>query len=264
MPAESPIFQFLALACLAPAIWFGYRDGAQARGYLGWLALAAAGPTLWCLAVLQDGWRVDFAFTVWVTAAATLLVFLAFALRSGAGQRLAVLVLPYLAVLIGFAALAGGGQRMLAAPPDAWVAAHIGLAVVTYALITLAAVAGFAVFLKERALKRRSPTRLAGMLPAVAEGERAQSRLLATGEGVLFVGLLTGIAIHVERGEALLEPDHKTLLTLAAFVVIGALLLVQQRSGMRGRRAAQVVLIAYLLVTLAWPGVKFVTDVLIG
>ena len=30
------------------------------------------------------------------------------------------------------------------------------------------------------------------------------------------------------------------------------------------RRAARVVLIGYLLLTLAYPGVKFVTDVLIG
>jgi ABC-type uncharacterized transport system permease subunit len=36
------------------------------------------------------------------------------------------------------------------------------------------------------------------------------------------------------------------------------------RSGLRGRRAARVVLVAYLLLTLAYPGVKFVTDVLLS
>ena len=32
----------------------------------------------------------------------------------------------------------------------------------------------------------------------------------------------------------------------------------------RGRRAARIVLLAYLLLTLAYPGVKFVTDVILA
>jgi 2C-methyl-D-erythritol 2,4-cyclodiphosphate synthase len=70
---------------------------------------------------------------------------------------------------------------------------------------------------------------------------------------------LAGIA----SGE-LLAFDHKTVLSLLAFAIIGALLVLQFRSGLRGRRAARLVLAAYLLLTLAYPGVKLVTDVLIG
>ncbi len=58
--------------------------------------------------------------------------------------------------------------------------------------------------------------------------------------------------------------DHKTVFTVGAFVMIGGLLITQARYGMRGRRAARIVLLAYLLLTLAYPGVKFVSDVLIG
>jgi ABC-type uncharacterized transport system permease subunit len=36
------------------------------------------------------------------------------------------------------------------------------------------------------------------------------------------------------------------------------------RTGVRGRQSARYVLLAYLLLTLGFPGVKFVTDVLIG
>ena len=39
---------------------------------------------------------------------------------------------------------------------------------------------------------------------------------------------------------------------------------VRKRRGVRGRRAARVVLLAYLLMTLGYPGVKFVTDVLMA
>ena len=47
-------------------------------------------------------------------------------------------------------------------------------------------------------------------------------------------------------------------------LTIGGLLLVHYRTGLRGRRAARWVLVAYLLLTLAYVGVKFVTDVLLA
>jgi ABC-type uncharacterized transport system permease subunit len=62
----------------------------------------------------------------------------------------------------------------------------------------------------------------------------------------------------------LLRPDHKTILSLLTFAVIALLLVLHHRGGLSGRRAARYVLVAYLLLTLAYPGVKFVTDVLIG
>jgi ABC-type uncharacterized transport system permease subunit len=53
-------------------------------------------------------------------------------------------------------------------------------------------------------------------------------------------------------------------LTIAAFVVIGGLLVCHYGSGVRGKMAARIVLLAYLLLTLGYPGVKFVTDVLMA
>ena len=68
---------------------------------------------------------------------------------------------------------------------------------------------------------------------------------------------------YVISGE-FLALDHKTLLSFLAFGVIGLLLILHHRSGLRGRRATRLVLLAYLLLTLAYPGVKVVTDLLIG
>ena len=58
--------------------------------------------------------------------------------------------------------------------------------------------------------------------------------------------------------------NHKTVLSLVAFVVIGILLVAHFRTGIRGRRASRLVLLAYLLLTLGYPGVKFVTDILLA
>ena len=81
---------------------------------------------------------------------------------------------------------------------------------------------------------------------------------------VLGIGILTGMAMGYLSEGQLLEIDHKVVFSLLAIAVIAALLILHHQTGLRGRRAARVVLLAYLLLTLAYPGVKFVTDVLIG
>ncbi|MGH6959752.1 MAG: cytochrome c biogenesis protein CcsA, partial [Dongiaceae bacterium] len=182
------------------------------------------------------------------------------------GWRLAPMLLPYL-VLVGIGATAADhlpGRVIAQAAPAVWLDLHVLVSVATYGLLTNAAVAGFAVFLQERALKRRQPGALISMLPAVAEAELLQIRLLVATAVVLGLGLLTGAATQYAISGTLIVLNHKTMFALLAFVIILAILVAHYRTGLRGRRAARVVLLAWLLLTLAYPGVKFVTDVLLA
>ncbi|MDA0675339.1 MAG: cytochrome c biogenesis protein CcsA [Proteobacteria bacterium] len=145
-----------------------------------------------------------------------------------------------------------------------WLLLHIVISVATYALITLAALAALSAALQERALKARRPTPFTRRLPAVAECEAATLRFLAAGEIVLAMGIATGMALSFLETGRILIVNHKTILVLAAFVVIGAVLAAHARSGLRGRAIVRAVMAAYLLMTLGYPGVKFVTDVLLG
>ncbi len=98
----------------------------------------------------------------------------------------------------------------------------------------------------------------------MADAERLELGLLLASEIVLGVGILTGMANeYFDRG-VVLTFDHKTVLTVVGFLVIGLLLIAHYQVGLRGRRAARIVLVGYLLVTLGYPGVKFVTDVLLS
>lgn len=172
--------------------------------------------------------------------------------------------MPYLAVLGVVASVVRGEPRPMAGgAPAIWIDLHIIISVLTYALLTLAAVASLAVFLQERALKRKRPTRLSRMLPAVVEAERSADRLLLASGVVLGLGIVTGLATQYFESGTIWRIDHKTLLSLIAFGLICALLLGHRVCGVRGRVAARVVLVAYLLVTLAFPGVKFVTQILL-
>src|SRR5258708_20767761 len=137
-------------------------------------------------------------------------------------------------------------ERPLAgAVPAGWLDAHIVFAVATYGLLTIGAVAGLAVFLQERALKAKRPTALTRLLPAVAESETLEVRLLALAEAVLALGLLSGMAAAHFLGGSLLPFDHKTLFSLAAFAVIGGPLLAPRRRRLRGPAAAPLAVLGY-------------------
>jgi ABC-type uncharacterized transport system permease subunit len=255
---------FLALLPAA-ALSFRRQDDPDTWFY-ALLVLAVVGPVAWVATQMSGPWHTGFAMALWVTIAATMALFLLLALITRHAWQLSPLLLPYLVVL-AIAALIWRRepeQPLAGTVPAGWLDAHIVFAVATYGLLTIGAVAGLAVFLQERALKAKRPTMLTRLLPAMAESETLEVRLLALAEAVLALGLLSGMAAAHFLGGSPLPFDHKTLLSLAAFVVIGVLLLARRRYGLRGRRAARLALLGYLLLTLAFLGVKFVKDVLLG
>jgi ABC-type uncharacterized transport system permease subunit len=261
------VLNLVALAALVPIALVPWRPGA-ARDAWFWAALGLAllASIGWAVVQVEPVWGASFATALWLTVGATLLAFLLIALLVDEAWRLAPLLTPYL-LLLGVLATGWGhapAHDALPATPLGWFAVHVVVSLATYVLITLAAVAGAAVLLQERALKRRAPDRLSRSLPSVADAERLERRLLVAAEIILGLGILTGMAAQYVIDGQLIAVGHKTLLAIAAFVVLAGLLLAQRFSGLRGRRAARYVLIVYLLLTLAYPGVKFVTDVILS
>lgn len=256
-----------ALLTLLPAALLSTRpEGRRDAAFWGAVTLAFAGPALLGLMMLGAQWVTGLSPALWVSIAGTMLVFAICAAVLPQAWRLLPLLGPYL-LLLGFIATVWEqalGGPLPAAAPTGWVQLHIVVGVATYALLTVAAVAGLAAFLQERALKLKRPTRLTRQMPSVTDADALSTALLTLGEVILGIGLITGMAVEWLEYERLLSTDHKTLLSLLAFAVIGGLLLAKRFTGVRGRGAARIVLVAYLLLTLAYPGVKFVTGVLMG
>lgn len=265
---ENLFYALAAIVALMPLGAVGFRrEGGRDALYLAALAAAAVVPVGIAAERLSGAWRTDISTALWVTVAAGMIVFALAALASRPAGKLAPLLAPYMGVLVALAALwQQAPARPLAGDASAslWVAVHIAAAVATYALVTVAAVAALAAFVQERALKARRPTALTRALPSIADCEQLVVRLLLIAEAVLAAGLATGMAsLYREKG-TLLAFDHKTVLTIAAFLVLAVLLIGHFRAGMRGRQAARYVLVGYLLLTLGYPGVKFVTEILLG
>lgn len=268
--ATSTLLSMAALVALLPAaIAPMVRAGAGGgRDSTFWplIGVAVAGPLLWVVVELGPSWRTGLAAALWLSIAVSLLLFVLVAATQRAAWRLAPLLLGYLFLLGVMATIwqHAPERPMPGDAPPVWLQAHILVAVIAYGLLTLAAVAGAAVFVQERALKAKKLTSFSHQLPSIAEGETLLARLLIASECVLAFALITGMIIGWLERRALLRADHKTVFSILTFAVIGLLLVLHHRGGISGRRAARYVLFAYLLLTLAYPGVKFVTDVVIG
>lgn len=260
-----------AAAALLPACLAAWCGDGRGRNWAFWpaFALAALVAAGWAVAQLQPAWNPAFGTALWLAVASALAAFLALSCLVAELWRLGPLLAPYLLALALAAGVWGGAPAPGGMAAGAWLALpwfalHVALALAAYALVTLAAVAGVAAMCQERALKRRRPARLARLLPSLADSERMEYRLLAAGWAALAANIATGMAARHGGEAALLAFDHKTVLTLAAFATIAVLLAARRWRGTRGRQAAHLALAGWLLMTLAWPGVKFVTDVLIG
>ncbi|TCS61226.1 cytochrome C assembly family protein [Varunaivibrio sulfuroxidans] len=265
--ADAFIFSLAALLALVPVSIVSLRKNATRTGIF-WVLLAVAviGPVARTTALLSGTWHTGISPTLWVSISAAMVLFFLVGLFNREALRLTPLLAPY---MFGMGLLALAWQHAPAQPLSgavggigSWLEAHIVISVFTYGLVTIAAVAALGAVLQERALKTKRPTMLTRLLPSAADCERLQIGMLFLGEGLLALDLVTGmIAQYGETGVVMIF-DHKTIFSLAAFCVIGVLIVARYTSAVRGRKAARMVLVAYLLLTLGYLGVKFVTDVL--
>lgn len=267
MSMDKLLLGFTAIAAQIPAAVLPFRQDSARAGVLFWVLLLVAllGPATYVATQLAGQWHSGLSATLWVSVAASAGLFVVLSAMTATAWRLTPLLLPYLAALSLVAVVWSHAPAHMrpATAVDGWLLAHIVLAVLAYALATIAAVAGAAAFLQQRALKRKRPGRLTAALPAVAESERLQVQLLTAAGIVLGVDIITGMAVEYAATGVLMHFEHKPLLSILAFAVIAVLVVMHHLTGVRGRAAARAVLVAYLLLTLGYPGVKFVTDVLL-
>lgn len=235
---------------------------------LYWMLSAAATVALlgWVLTRLDHGWIHGFSASLDIIIVVTLTSFLVLSVFSRALASLAPLVLAYCIPLGLIAVLATSNSpqsgELSDERLDAWFWTHIVIAVSAFAMASLAAIAGLAVLLRERMLKLKRQSEFVNRLPAMADAEKLQFHLLQGCALLLAAVLATGMATGYASDGTLIQVDHKSLLTVIAFLLVLFLLSAHRWFGWRGRKAVRIVLAVQLLLTLGYPGVKFVTDIL--
>lgn len=164
-----------------------------------------------------------------------------------------------LAALLGDAL---GGHRPVTASAEPWqIQTHALLALLAYATLSIAAVVAILLALQDLAL-RRHRVEWFRYLPPLSLIEDLLFQLIGVGFALLSLALVTG-GLFVEDLFAQ-HLAHKTVFSIASWLVFGALLFGRWRWGWRGQRAARLTLAGMALLVLGFLGSKFVLEIVLG
>jgi ABC-type uncharacterized transport system permease subunit len=138
---------------------------------------------------------------------------------------------------------------------------HVLFALLGFSVLCVAALLAVLLALQERALRLHRFDGIVRALPPLTLTEALMFQLIAAGFVLLTFALLTGI-LFVENLFAQ-HLIHKTVLSIAAWLVFGVLLFGRWRYGWRGRRAVRLTLSGMVLLLLAFFGSRFVLELVL-
>lgn len=256
-PAIAAIVLYLGAAALLAAPMTGCPHTLRRLG----LPAAVLAVLLHAAVLLgAHGGRLDLHFfaalslVAGVVAALTLLVNL---WRPVAG--LGVIVFPLAALLLALDVFVAPPTRPQ--PIDWQISLHVSIALLSYSLLSIAAVLAILLALQERALRSHQPIRLVRALPPLTQTETLLFRLIGAGFVGLTLTLLTGaLFVHNILGQHL---AHVIVLSIIAWLIFGALLWGRWRHGWRGTRAVNLTLTGMAVLALGFFGSKFVLEVIL-
>jgi ABC-type uncharacterized transport system permease subunit len=139
--------------------------------------------------------------------------------------------------------------------------AHILISILSYGLLTLAALQAVLLAIQTRYLRNRHPGGFIRALPPLETMDALLFRLIALGYLMLSLSLLTGVT-YIEDIFAQ-HLVHKTVLSFAAWVVFAVLLWGRWRFGWRGRTAVRWTLSGFIVLMLAYFGSKLVLELIL-
>jgi len=135
---------------------------------------------------------------------------------------------------------------------------HLLISLLAYAILTLATLHAIMHLMLDRALKRKRLGRLMQVLPSLLEIEKHMYAQIRLSAWLLGIGILTGLSWQWVEHSRFILVSHKVILALFSWVVLIALLFMRRTAAWPGRRASFMVLAAYILLLLAYFGVKLI------
>jgi ABC-type uncharacterized transport system permease subunit len=147
---------------------------------------------------------------------------------------------------------------------ESLAAAHVAVALVSYAMFLVAAVLALVVMGLEKRLRHQLPDPAAAATPPLLTLERFLFRLVAVGFLLLTLTLASGMLFTEQLFGKPLTFTHKSLFSILGWLTFGALLWGRWRYGWRGRVALRWIIVGTSFVFLAYLGYKFVLEVLLG
>jgi len=175
-------------------------------------------------------------------------------------ESLGVMVFPFAALTVVLEALHLGEPVIVQL--GVGLRLHILFSIVAYSLLGIAAIQAVLLYFQERHLHNKHPGGFVRALPSMETMERLLFRMIALGFVILSISLVSGLFYL----EDILKQHlvHKSVLSVAAWLVFGTLLFGRWRFGWRGRTAIRWSISGFVMLMLAYFGSKVVLELILG
>ena len=142
--------------------------------------------------------------------------------------------------------------------------AHLVIALLAYSLLTFAALHASLMAMAERSLHNKQPLIRMPDFPPIMTMERLLFQIITLGFLLLTLTVVSGVFFTEQLFHQALKFNHKTVFSIASWLIFGALLVGRHVRGWRGRVAVRWTLVGFVLLLLAYVGTKFVLEVVLG
>lgn len=192
----------------------------------------------------------------WLAAALLLL-----AAASKPVESLGMVILPSAAIALALELMYPATHLLLSADA-AELRYHIVISILAYSTLSIAALQSLVVWVQNRSLRAKHPGGFIRSFPPLETMESLLFQMIAVGFAFLTLSLLTGLP-RIDDMFAQ-HQAHKTILSIIAWCFFAVLLWGRWRFGWRGRTAVRWALSGFVVLLLAYFGVKLVKELLLG
>jgi len=168
-------------------------------------------------------------------------------------ENLGIVLLPVAAISVVLAARYPA-VRMLGPDAPHGLRLHVLVSLLAYSVLTLAAVQAVLLALQDAKLRSHHPGGFVRALPPLQTMESLLFEMITLGFVLLGVALVSGFLFLEDMFAQHLV--HKTVLSIASWLVFGVLLWGRYRFGWRGRTAIRWTLVGFAVLALAYFGSK--------
>lgn len=178
-------------------------------------------------------------------------------------RTLGVLVFPLTATSLLFSFLWGneiGNENPEHITQSIAFASHIMVSLLTYALISIAAIQSLLYVYQERLIKKRTASTMLLALPPLQTMEQLLFRLVSVGFILLTLTLLSGAIFSQEIFGQPFTLKHHTIFAIISWLVFAILLFKRFKSGLRGSQAMVWTIVGFLLMQIGYFGTKIITE----
>lgn len=178
-------------------------------------------------------------------------------------HSLQAFVLPPAAICVLLPAFFNSSYALPADASGLFVA-HIGIALLAYSLFTFAALHALLMYFAEASLHNKpSPLKLLDFPPLMVM-ENLLFKVIGLGFVLLTITVFSSLLFSQQIFKMPLAFNHKTIFSIASWLIYGGLLFGRFKFGWRGKKAIRWTLIGFALLLLAYVGSKFVFEILLN